>query len=302
MSLKFIRVASPHGIYNCFVWKDKIYDITSLIGEDFSAAIEDGRMNDRQFIESLKKNTLDFEEIPIEYSRIQLNTKSDQYYLLMPIIPPEVWGVGVTYKKNRDLHEEDLSQEASVHKGLYDYVYKSKRPEIFFKALPHHCVGTHDFFTIRKDSDCTIVEAELACVLNGKGEIVGFTAANDITAWDIELECPLFLNYAKIFNASCVIGPSIVPACEMPNPINLDVKCTVFRNGEQFFEKFGNTKHLNRDMSDLTRYLTADRLISNGTILCTGTAVGVPSHLNCEVGDVVEITIDEIGTIINEAR
>lgn len=303
MSVKFVKLyIEGKGECSGLVYNGNIYDVTDEVGTNLIVLIEDGRINDRNFLDGLKKSIGTKKAISVSFEDACKYKNINGVNLLMPLEPPEVWGVGVTYKKNRDLHEEDLKEQKNKYEGLYDYVYNSTRPEIFFKALPHHCVGPHEDFTIRKDSSCTIVEAELACVLNKNAEIVAFTAANDITAWDIELECPLFLNYAKIFDGCCVLGPSLVPAIEVKNPLGLDVICTLYRNGEQLFQKEGNTKNLKRDLSELTQYLAADRSIQDGTVLCTGTAVGIPSDLSCRKEDLVSIELEEIGLLINKAK
>ncbi len=303
MSAKFLRFnVDGKGERSGFVYNNEIYDITDVVGTDFNNIIKDGRINDKLFLDGLKNSTVKKKPIGVSFQDACRNQKINGISLRIPIFPPEVWGVGVTYKKNRDLHEEDLKVQKNKYEGLYDYVYNSTRPEIFFKALPHHCVGPHEDFTIRKDSSCTIVEAELACVLNKNAEIVAFTAANDITAWDIELECPLFLNYAKIFNGGCFLGPSLVPAIELENPLSLDVTCMLFRDGKQLFVKKGNTKNLKRKLDELTKYLTVDRSIQDGAVLCTGTAVGIPSDLSCKRKDIVSIDLEEIGLLINKAK
>ena len=82
------------------------------------------------------------------FSELQNSNNNDSFGLNIPYIPNEVWACGVTYKKNMELHEQDI-EESDGFKGLYSYVYDSQRPEIFFKALGHHCVGTNDYITIR---------------------------------------------------------------------------------------------------------------------------------------------------------
>ena len=42
-----------------------------------------------------------------------------------PIFPPEVWAVGVTYKRQAMEHDADLKKRNSETKGLYAYVYSS---------------------------------------------------------------------------------------------------------------------------------------------------------------------------------
>jgi len=303
MKIKFISFfVKDEGKKTGFVIDNHVYDITKLIGEDLINIIKDGRINNFDFLSYLKNNQCDFELIGIEYCELLKADRNQNIYILIPYSPPEVWGVGVTYKKNRDIHEFDLKAIKSKYEGLYDFVYKSKRPEIFFKALAHHCVGTHEKFSIRKGSESTIVEAELACVYNKEGNILAYTIANDVTAWDIELECPLFLNYAKIFDGCCVIGPSMIPALEVVDPLALKVSCCMERNGKEVFSKSGNTSNMKRSLKELTENLTENRTISDGTVLCTGTAVGIPSYMNCIPNDIIKIEIENFGYLLNKAK
>jgi 2-dehydro-3-deoxy-D-arabinonate dehydratase len=301
MSLKFIRIFSHEtGFHACFVFNELVYDCTALIGNDFTKIIQDGRINSLEFINYLKSLTTSLMPIGV-YADVLKYSPSHNMYVVIPYRPSEVWAVGVTYQRTMQLHEEDTLR-LKRNEGLYAYVYTSTRPEIFFKGLPHHCVGPNETISIRSDSTRTIVEAELACVYNQKGDIIAFTAANDVTAWDIELECPLFLNQAKIFTGGCSLGPSIVPSIEIGNPLNLSVKCTVVRNDAIIYEGIGNTSNLKRSLDELTRYLLLNNQIQDGALLCTGTAVGIPSHLSLEDGDIVDIFVENIGTLRNTAK
>src|SRR6185312_3628087 len=54
---------------------------------------------------------------------------------------------GGTYLRSRDGRKEE-----SGHGALYDHVYDSDRPEIFFKASPWRVVGDREAVGIRVDS------------------------------------------------------------------------------------------------------------------------------------------------------
>ena len=114
-------------------------------------------------------------------------------HLLAPIDAPEVWGCGVTYKRSADMRDDDSEQD------IYSRVYHADRPEIFFKATPSRCVGPNGFIGIRSDSVLTATEPELAYILGGDGEIIGYTLCNDVSAWDIERDNPLYLPQSKVF-------------------------------------------------------------------------------------------------------
>ena len=204
---------------NGIVVKDKVYDISTYYPNSLIDLISDGNLNNEAFHKELIRNLDKLPKSEYTFSDLQNSNQSDSFGLNIPYIPNEVWACGVTYKKNMELHEQDI-EESDGFKGLYSYVYDSERPEIFFKALGHHCVGTNEYITIRSDSNETFIEAELAMIFNSQGDVIGYTAANDITAWDIEKECPLFLNQAKIFKGSCVLGPCIVPEKFIKSPLN----------------------------------------------------------------------------------
>lgn len=301
MNIKFISFYQHAlGKRSGMVIDDDVFDITPRVGNDLYQIIKDNRINTQSFLREMDACSGSLLKLDVGFGDLQ-NYRHESLHLLIPYYPPEVWGVGVTYRRNMEIHENDM-KENKKNEGLYAYVYDSVRPEIFFKALPHHCIGTHSFFTIRKDSECTIVEAELACIYSAAGEIVAYTAANDITAWDIELACPLFLNYAKIFDGGCILGPAIVPAITIAQPKKVSVHCKVIRDGREVYNEEGNTRNMKRSFEELTSHLFCNRTIPDGAMLCTGTAVGIPSELACEDGDEVHIEIEGIGKLINTGR
>ncbi|MGE5851396.1 MAG: fumarylacetoacetate hydrolase, partial [Candidatus Methylomirabilota bacterium] len=92
-------------------------------------------------------------------------------HLMIPIEPPEVWGAGVTYKRSAKFRDEDAGAatgDAKGQKGIYDHVYESPRPELFFKATAARCVGPHAAIRVRSDSLLTATEPELAIVLGAR--------------------------------------------------------------------------------------------------------------------------------------
>ena len=51
------------------------------------------------------------------------------------------------------------------------------------------------------------------------GAILGFTLANDVSAWDIERENPLYLPQSKVYNGCFSFGPVIVTAGRGARPV-----------------------------------------------------------------------------------
>ena len=56
---------------------------------------------------------------------------------MLPIHPPEVWGCGCTYETSASFRDA----EHGTREGMYAYVYREPRPEIFFKGTARVCVG-----------------------------------------------------------------------------------------------------------------------------------------------------------------
>jgi 2-dehydro-3-deoxy-D-arabinonate dehydratase len=217
-------------------------------------------------------------------------------HLLSPIDSPEVWGCGVTYKRSADMRDDDSEQD------IYSRVYHADRPEIFFKATPARCVGPNGFIGIRSDSALTATEPELAYVLGDDGEIVGYMLCNDVSAWDIERDNPLYLPQSKVFYGCCALGPMFVTPSEVDDPYNLDIRCTVLRGEEVIYEGNVNTSQINWKFEQLTEFLMRDNPIPFGTVVSTGTGIIVPNDLPLAPGDTVQIEIDGFGTLSNPVK
>ena len=216
--------------------------------------------------------------------------------LAMPIHPPEVWGCGVTYRRSAEFRDEDAQTAA---RGIYDQVYTSARPEIFFKATAARCVGPGEPIRVRADSSFTAPEPELALVLAHDGRIVGYTIANDVSAWDIERENPLYLPQSKIFQGCCALGPTIVTPDEAGDGRGLNLSCRIHRGGRAIFEGAVSTDRIGRTFAELIHYLMLDNPIPDGTVVLTGTGVIVTLEHALAPGDVVEIEVERLGVLRN---
>lgn len=218
--------------------------------------------------------------------------------LRVPLDPPEVWGCGVTYQKSAEFRDEETDQP----KGMYDYVYSAPRPEIFFKATAAHCVGPHDPIGLRSDSEFTAPEPELAMVIDSRGKILAYTVADDVSAWDIERENPLYLPQSKIFAGCCALGPSLVTPDETGDPYELTVIGRITRGREVIFEDRAETSRIRRRLEDLIAYLRRDNPVPAGAVVLTGTGVIVSAEHALREGDLVEVEIPGLGTLRNRAR
>ena len=216
----------------------------------------------------------------------------------LPIVPAEVWACGCTYETSASFRDA----EHGTREGMYAYVYAQPRPEVFFKGTARVCVGPGQAIGIRADSRFTAPEPELALVLGSKGDIVGYTLANDVSAWDIERENALYLPQSKVYTACCALGPVIVTADDLPDPYNLEMTCTITRDGRQMFSGSVSTAKLHRKFETLIEYLRRANPTPAGTVLLTGTGIIVPEDAALAPGDVVTIRIPEIGELTNHAK
>ena len=221
------------------------------------------------------------------------------YSLLRPIDLPEAWAAGVTYKRQAIEHDKDLKKKGK-NEDLYYYVYKNERVEIFFKGLSRSIVGPGEKLWLRSDSTLVMPEAELVLIIGKKGMPVAYTLGNDLTAWDIESECPLYLSQAKIWNGSGSIGPWIVPIETIGSPYSFDLKCIVKRNNEIVLEASGSTSELKRSIEELCYYVNLSNKVLLGSVLFTGTTCVIDHKFGLKKKDVIEISNPLIGNLINE--
>ena len=228
--------------------------------------------------------------------KLNVNPSEKKPHLMMPIDPPEVWGCGVTYKRSADMRDDDTQQD------IYSRVYHADRPEIFFKATPSRCVGPNGYIGIRSDSALTATEPELAYVLGSDGEIIGYTLCNDVSAWDIERDNPLYLPQSKVFYGCCALGPMFVTPSEVDDPYNLEIKCTILRDEKVIFEGEVNTSQINWKFEQLTEFLMRDNPIPYGTVVSTGTGIIVPNDLPLAPKDIVKIEVQGFGTLSNPVK
>lgn len=218
-------------------------------------------------------------------------------HLLTPVRPAEVWAAGVTYERSREARVYE-----SAERDIYERVYDAERPELFFKATGPRIVGPSAPVGLRSDSRWQVPEPEIGIVLGTSGEIAGYTLGNDMSSRDIEGENPLYLPQAKIFAASCALGPVVVAASDIANPYDLDIGMRIERADTTLFEGTTTTGNLHKRLDVLSAYLRRDNWIAPGTVLLTGTGIVPPDDFTLRPGDIVEITCDAIGMLRNRCE
>lgn len=202
--------------------------------------------------------------------------------LLSPVIPTKILCVG----KNYEDHVEEMGGEIPAE------------PVIFMKPATA-VVGQNAAVIHPRISKEVHHEAELAVVISRPARnisaedaplyIFGYTAANDVTARDLQMKDAQWTR-AKGFDTFCPLGPAI--ETELDPLERLAVICRV--NGE--VRQAGFTSDMIFGVAEILEYITAFTTLLPGDLVLTGTPAGASK---VEPGDVMEIEIDGIGTLTN---
>ena len=156
-------------------------------------------------------------------------------------------------------------------------------------------------------------EVELAAVIGRKAKnvpqakalsyVAGYTAANDLSARDrgrranMSETSPFKHDWTKhkTFEGSCPLGPWIVPASDIGDPQNLDLKLWV----NDVLKQDSNTKDMIFNVAEQIERLSDAMTLYPGDLILTGTPAGVGSARGefLKPGQVVKIWIEKIGTL-----
>ena len=215
--------------------------------------------------------------------------------LLAPVESQEVWAAGVTYLRSKTARMEESDFSATA----YDRVYSADRPEIFFKSLGEKVVGPGQGIGIRSDARWNVPEPELALVLNSRGELVGYTAGNDMSSRDIEGENLLYLPQAKVYRASCALGPFVRVGVSEAEARTWSIRVSIVRDGATVFHGETSVGQIKRTFDELAAWLGRSQQFPKGVVLLTGTGVVPPNEFTLAPGDVVQIDISGVGTLTN---
>ena len=228
----------------------------------------------------------------------------EEVRLLAPIPRPrqDVICLGMNY---RDHEKEAAKYDADAFtKDKPAAVYFSKR--VSRAGDPDGVIPRYEGLVERLD-----YEAELAVIIgktakNVKAEeageyIFGYTVLNDVSARDLQTGHKQWY-FGKSLDGFTPLGPCILTADETAFPPALDISCAV--NGEE--RQRSNTALLIHSIAGVIEELSAGMTLLPGTIIATGTPAGVgmgydpPKFLKS--GDVVECTIQNIGTLKSTVR
>ena len=218
---------------------------------------------------------------------------TDDVELAAPAESQEVWAAGVTYLRSREARLEETRQRT-----IYEHVYESDRPELFFKAAGWRVIPHGGEVGVREDSTWDVPEPELAVLSNSRAEVVAFACGNDMSSRSIEGENPLFLPQAKVYDRSCAIGPAAVLAWEI-DVSRAGIRMTIERGGKTVFDGTAAVADMTREPAKLAAVLHSSYTLPMGAWLLTGTSLVPPEPYTSNAGDVVRIAIDGLGELVN---
>jgi 2-dehydro-3-deoxy-D-arabinonate dehydratase len=221
--------------------------------------------------------------------------------LISELLPPigsqqELWACGVTYLRSKVGRQEESKVAGGA--DFYGKVYEAVRPECFFKSTPHRVVGHNSLVRIRKDSTWNVPEPELTLVVSSSGNIIGYTAGNDMSSRSIEGENPLYLPQAKTYDGCAALGPGVFIS-DNPFDRNSKIYLQIIRNKQLVFEDNIAVSQMKRSFEELVKYIFLECSFPHGCLIMTGTGIVPPASFTLQKGDELSITIDSIGKLTN---
>ncbi|QEC74829.1 fumarylacetoacetate hydrolase family protein [Mucilaginibacter ginsenosidivorax] len=221
---------------------------------------------------------------------------ADLEHVSTPIASQEIWASGVTYLRSKDARMEE-SKDAGGG-DFYARVYSAERPEIFFKSSASRAVGPGGTVRIRKDSKWNVPEPELVLFICSAGTIEGYLIGNDMSSRDIEGENPLYLPQAKSYDGAAAVGPCLYVPATTISP-DTEIQIEIWRGNDIVFAEAILISRMKRTHQELANYLFMEMSFPHGAYLMTGTGIVPPDWFTLNYGDVINITIDNIGTLTN---
>ena len=251
-----------------------------------------------ELVEELNNMIAETEPVFLE----EIAYEIEEVTFLAPIPKPRknIIGIGLNYT-------EHVAESART----LDTTGKLPQKPIIFSKPPTTVTATNT--NIIKNTKLTSQldwEVELAVVIGKKGKYVpkadamdyifGYTVINDISARDCRREGQWIVSKGQ--DTFAPMGPILVTKDEIENPHNLNLSLKV--NGIE--KQNSNTKFLLFDINDLIEDLSVVFTLEPGDIIATGTPAGVGAGRNPQEwlhdGDVIEATVEGIGTIVNTVR
>lgn len=264
----------------------------------------------------LGSNILDLSQIPAE-----LPTDMKAFLSLGEIALAQAHEALVSVKEEWLLPERDVTLLAPVPRPekiiCIGHNYKGhigigktelpEHPNLFCKTV-NTVIGHNQPIVIPPVTAQTDYEAELMAVIGKRARkvseldaiacIAGYTIFNDVSARDYQKRTSQWM-LGKSFDTFGPMGPVLVTPDEVPDPYNLEMELTV--NGVP--GQRVNTCDMIFSIPCLISYLSQVMTLEVGDVIATGTPSKLPEAVEqkrfLQAGDVVEITIQKLGTLRN---
>ncbi len=277
-----VLAADGQSIYSAYDLEETYYIPLAETLEEFIETGEEGLLNLAKLLES---NGKDKSVEPIPLSEVQLD---------VPFHPRRnILCVGKNYQEH--VREFDQNKNAA-----------NPAAPIFFTKATTSVIGPDEEIDSHPDVTSQVdYEGELGVIIGKRGTdiapedalkyVYGYTIINDVTARDLQKTHVQWFR-GKSLDTFCPMGPTILVG-GWPAPF------TIYTRVNGHLRQEGNTSDLIFSIPKLISTLSAGMTLLPGDVIATGTPKGVGMGLNppefLKKGDVVEITIDPIGTLRN---
>lgn len=206
--------------------------------------------------------------------------------------PRNVFGVGLNYRT----HAEESNMEPPA------------TPLVFTK-FPSCIGGPNDDVILATETGDWEVELVVVIGKGGKDiartevwdRIAGLTVGQDISDRALQFAAsPPHFDLGKSRDTYGPIGPIVASTDSFANPRDLAISCSI--NGER--KQDDRTSSLIFDVEDLVCYLSAIMTLTCGDLIFTGTpaGVGAATRTYLRAGDVIESSVEGIGSMTNRCR
>ncbi|WP_299293847.1 fumarylacetoacetate hydrolase family protein [uncultured Tateyamaria sp.] len=186
-----------------------------------------------------------------------------------------------------------------------------EHPILFFKANSA-IVGPNDDVVMPRGSEKTDWEVELGVVIgttakyvskeNALDHVAGYCVVNDVSERHFQTQLTGQWTKGKSCDTFGPTGPYLVTRDDVPDPQNLAMSLDV--NGKRM--QTGNTSTMIFTVAEIIEHLSQLMTLHPGDVITTGTPPGVGMGMKpqtfLKVGDVMELTIEGLGTQRQEVK